>query len=123
MNRTQRLDQDGAIDPLLFYSADDEWGVFSNFSEHGIWLPQPFTGETVWYRTGEHRFQAMKAQDFKTHEAVRLQPNAYKAKTAGGPKSHVNLVLREGWGNNYGDLCWYVMVETVLAKAIQVRSW
>jgi ribA/ribD-fused uncharacterized protein len=118
MNKQARLELDGAEDPILFYNAEDEWGVFSNFSEHGIWLPHPFTGETVWYRTGEHRFQAMKATTEEGHEHVRLQPNAYKAKRAGGPKG--SIMLREGWVSDYGNLPWYVMFETVLAKYVQV---
>ena len=118
MKREARLEQDAAKDPILFYNQDDEWGVFSNFSEHGIWLPHPFTGEMVWYRTGEHRFQAMKGSTEKQHEYVRLQPSAYKAKEAGGPRG--NIELRQGWVSDYGNLPWYVMFETVLAKAIQV---
>jgi predicted NAD-dependent protein-ADP-ribosyltransferase YbiA (DUF1768 family) len=56
----------------------------------------------------------MKAEGINDHEAIRLQPSAFRAKRMGR-----EITLRSGWGNSYGDLCWYVMMETVLAKAIQ----
>ena len=122
MNRSERLQQDGVegIEPITFYKPKDTWGVFSNFSPHGVYLPDPFDSASVlWYKTGEHRFQAMKATTPEIHEKVRLQPTPYRAKEAGGRGSPVGLVLREGWGNRYGDLCWYVMLETILAKTVQ----
>jgi ribA/ribD-fused uncharacterized protein len=123
MKREERLQKDGLLGDdgignyIAFYNQEDAWGVFSNFSEHGIWLPHPhlFTNEIVWYRTGEHRFQAMKATNEKDHEYIRLQPNSYKAKKAGR-----EIELRPGWGNDYGDLCWYAMAELIMGKALQV---
>jgi len=121
MNRSERLAKDGATNPVLFYKPRDEWGVFSNFSAHGVYLPDPFDSENVlWYKTGEHRFQAMKARTPEIHEKIRLQPTPYRAKEAGSAHSPIEgMLLRDGWGNKYGDLCWYVMLETILAKTVQ----
>ena len=117
MNREQRLLEDEAgPNPILFYKQDDEWGCFSNFSLHRIATINPFNGLVEWYRTGEHRFQAMKATSLKDHHHVMGAPTAFQAKERGGPRG---IVLRDGWGSSYGDLCYYVMFETVLAKAIQ----
>jgi ribA/ribD-fused uncharacterized protein len=132
MDRATRLIEDGYadIEPVLFYAADDTNGEGSNFSQHGLWLPDPHTGKMRWYKTGEHRFQAMKGQNAQEHAEIADQPTAYKAKEAGGPRSKicdgVGFILRPGWGNDYGDLCWYAMFETVLAKTLQnddVFAW
>lgn len=113
---------DGTTDPVLFYGhKNGPYAVFSNFSQHQVWLPHPYRGgQLVPYFTTEHRFQAMKAPNESAHDAIRNMPSAYGAKEAGGPRSKVpGMVLREGWGSDYGDLCWYVMFEAVLAKACQ----
>jgi ribA/ribD-fused uncharacterized protein len=124
MNVAERLRQDGVQGDgvVTFYGHRDAmWGVFSNFSDHQVWLPHPFRdGELAPYATTEHRYQAMKATTADAHDAIRAQPTAYASKEAGGPRSKVpGMVLRPGWGSNYGDLCWYVMFEAVLAKALQ----
>lgn len=119
MNRGDRLLQDGALehgDPVLFYASGDPFGEFSNFSRHGIWARDPFTGVVVWHATGEHRYQAMKARDEASYRFVNEGSGPGAAKHRGGPRG---IALREGWGNDYGHLCWYVMFETVLLKAQQ----
>lgn len=129
MTKEERLKRDGygGVRPVLFYGPKNPNGLGSNFSKHAVWLPHPQTGKLTRYPTGEHRFQAMKATDARCHDAIANQPTAGKSKEAGGPRSSVEgFVLRDGWGNNYGDLCWYVMAELVLAKALQhedVQRW
>jgi ribA/ribD-fused uncharacterized protein len=117
LTRDERLIQDGAVDPILFYKPWDEWGCFSNFSRHEFILPSPFTGDLVVYSTGEHRYQAMKATTQEEHDYVVEAPNPSVAKDRG---REVNL--REGWGNSRYDLCWYVMMEVVSTKTFQNRD-
>lgn len=108
---------DGAIDPVLFYGHNKPNGIGSNFSSHGLTLPNPFSEKLVWYLTGEHRYQAMKAKNFEAHEYVRLSPTPYDAKKRG---REIDLV--EGWGNSYDDPCWHVMLEVILSKVDQHRE-
>lgn len=116
MNREERLAADGytGIEPVLFYSPPDPNGWMSNFSKHSIYAWDPFSLRLVEYPTGEHRFQAMKATNAEDHDYVLAASTAGKAKSRGR-----EIMLREGWGNKYGDLCCYVMFETVLMKAVQ----
>lgn len=120
MNLEERIVADGyeGLEPILFYRPRDPFGWGSNFSKHKVVLPYPFQGakQFVSYPTGEHRFQAMKASTSESHEYVRAASSPFDAKKRGGPHG---IVLRPGWGNNYGDLCWYVMAEVVLHKALQ----
>lgn len=112
MNKRERLEHDKVppdVEPVLFYG-----GPFSNFSKHSIWLPNPFTGKATLYATGEHRFQAMKGKTVQVHDDIAGQPRPVDAKHAGGACD-----LRPGWGNDVGSLCWYVMLEVVLHKALQ----
>lgn len=114
MTKEERLDKDRAVDPIFFFGTTGEYGWCSNFAKIPVVMFQPFTGELVYYLTREHRFQAMKATSFADHEYVRNQPTAWESKDAGR-----SILLRDGWGNNYGDLCWYVMYETLLESATQ----
>src|SRR4051812_47701918 len=115
MDKQTRLENDGAVNPILFYNEPgDSFGIFSNFSRHSLELPHPFTAEMTIYLTGEHRYQAMKADNADDHDYVLEVDNPGAAKLRG---QHVTL--REGWGNNAYDLCWYVMVETVYTKTVQ----
>lgn len=119
MTKEERLERDGwdGIEPVLFYSPKDHNGIGSNFSNHRLILPHPFTGDDALYDTGEHRYQAMKAVTFEEHEKIRKAGSAFLAKKYGA-----QTLLRDGWGNDYGDLCWYVMVETISAKTLQNRA-
>lgn len=116
MNREERLAADGyaQIEPVLFYHQQDEHGWASNFSRHSVEMAHPFTLERVTYRTGEHRFQAMKAATIGEHEYVMDADRPGQAKARGR-----EINLRDGWGDSYGDLCWFVMLEVVLYKAGQ----
>jgi ribA/ribD-fused uncharacterized protein len=117
MNRADRLTADGydpSIEAVLFYSPKNKHGYMSNYSNHSVTLIHPFTGKLVVYSTGEHRFQAMKATTLQEHEYVRTAASPDASKKRGR-----EITLRDGWGNKYGDLCYYVMLETILAKATQ----
>lgn len=122
MTKEERLIKDGAGDnPVLFYCQRNPNGKASNFSPHGMWLPSPFDSIPVWHKTGEHRYQAMKSTNEKSYEYVRRSPTASESKTRGR-----EIELREGWGERYGDLCYYVMLEAVIAKVRQnkdVAAW
>ena len=117
MQYEERLEQDG-VEPgnlIRFYHGDDiDFGFMSNFSLHSLVALNPFTGEVDEYRTAEHRFQAMKATTPDDHEHVRCSGRPHEAKRRG---RHIDLTA--GWGDSYGDLCYYVMFETVLLKFIQ----
>lgn len=125
MNKEERIEKDGLeLEPIEFYRPQDMWGEFSNFSKHGIVLPHPFTGEQTSYATGEHRYQAMKADTALGHDFVNRASSPTVAKHRG---SHAIFLkyefnLRNGWGSSKNDLCWYVMLEVVTAKAFQHGS-
>lgn len=112
----QRLDRDGAVDPILFYDAADPYGEFSNFSPHAVELPDPWEPGIKMrkYRTGEHRYQAMKAIRKEDHDFVARAPGPSIAKQRGNC-----ITLRDDWGDTQGAVCWFAMLETVLAKALQ----
>lgn len=115
MNKQQRLDRDGAIDPILFYNHLDEHGDFSNFdTRHPIDMPHPFTMRVVTYPGGEWRYQACKGRDQEAHDYVLAAPTAFESKLRGN-----EIALRTHWGNNQGDICWFVMCELLTAKVLQ----
>lgn len=116
MNREERLAADGyeGSSPVLFYSPNQPFGWGSNFSRHQVRLRHPFTGEVATYDDGEHRFQAMKGITAEDHDYVMRAATPSMAKDRGR-----EIELRPGWGNDYGDFCWYAMFEVVLFKAIQ----
>ncbi len=122
MTREERLKQDGVVGkPVLFFGARNEHGAGSNYALCGMYLPNPFTGKNVWHPTGEHRYQAMKATCSDDYEYVRCASGPDPSKRRGR-----EIPLREGWGERYGDLCYYVMLETVFAKVAQnpgVAKW
>lgn len=122
LTKEERLIKDDAgDDPVLFYGARNEHGKASNFALYGLWLPSPFDPAPVWHQTGEHRYQAMKATNEIDYEYARRAPGPGPAKERGR-----EIALREGWGDKYGDLCYYVMLETVIAKVRQnkeVAAW
>lgn len=108
-SREQRLAQDGAVNPVLFFG-----GRFSNFSAHPVVLPSPWDGELIEYRTSEHRFQAMKAITPDDHNLVAFQSSASDSKKAGR-----NIMLRPDWGDDSNTICWFVMLEALIYKTVQ----
>lgn len=116
MDLRERLALDGYEDcePIFFYHPSDKYGWASNFSKHEIVLPSPFTFELTSYRTGEHRYQAMKATSVEDHDYIAGASNPTKAKSRGR-----EILLRDAWGDSYGDLCYLVMLEVILTKVSQ----
>lgn len=115
MTRAERLARDGVVgEPVLFYRPDDPWGVFSNFSNHPIVLPSPWTLEPVVYKWSEVRFQALKATSQEDHDHVVASDSAYESKMRGRA-----IKLRDDWGDTRNAFCWYVMLEAIVAKATQ----
>lgn len=106
----------GNSTPILFYRTRDDYGWMSSFAKFSIWLPHPYTGVSTLYLTREHRYQAMKGDMSKDHDYVNDAGTAGEAKTRGGPGG---IDLRPGWGETYGELCWYVMLESVMAMVYQ----
>lgn len=119
MDRAARIHADGlSEDPVEFYRPWDTYGEFSNFDEeHPMVMLHPFRREMVEHRSGEHRFQAMKATCEKDYDLIVAARKPLDAKHAGRA-----VKLRPGWGEGYGDLCWFVMTETLIAKTVQHRD-
>lgn len=115
MNKQERLRQDDIVDePILFYRPNASHGCFSNFSDHEIYLVDPWTGKLRKYATGEHRFQAMKAINRKDHGFV------CKAYSCSDAKKRGRIIeLRDDWGSCYGSISWFVMLEICIAKAMR----
>lgn len=116
MNREERLALDGVVNPILFYRPQDAWGVFSNFSRHGIWLMNPWTGRLTFYPTSEHRFQCLKATNENDHDYVLAAKTPTDAKHRGGPRG---ITLIEGWDASYRGIAYYAMLEALVAKTLQ----
>jgi ribA/ribD-fused uncharacterized protein len=119
MKKLERLKADGyeGVEPILFYGPQDPFGCFSNFSHHRITtLRNPWSGEFEKYLTGEHRFQAMKATNDEDHDYVNRAVGATMAKERGGPGG---ITLRDDWGSDHNTICWYVMLELVIAKTLE----
>ena len=113
MNREERMKKDGLVEEPIDYSGakkSEATGYLSNFSPHSIWLPHPFNGEIIRYATGEHRYQAMKADNIDEHDWVNESSGPGESKSRGR-----QVDLRPGWDDGLG---YYVMVEIVRAKAL-----
>jgi len=50
---------------IYFYTTNNEFGEFSNFSKHGVEL------DGLWWKTTEHYFQAQKFLDQEYKEKIR----------------------------------------------------
>ncbi|GAB4205248.1 MAG: NADAR family protein [Roseiflexaceae bacterium] len=74
--------------PILFYSANDNYGCFSNFSSHGLQL------KGKWWPTSEHYFQAQKFPGTEHEEAIRLAKTPNQAARMGRER---NRPLRRDW--------------------------
>lgn len=73
---------------IKFYRERDEYGYFSNFSDH------PITLENKVWPTTEHYFQAKKFEGTKYEELVRLTKTPGEAAKMGRDKSNP---LRNDW--------------------------
>jgi N-glycosidase YbiA len=77
------------MDTIYFYSAQGEYGCFSNFSAHGFEL------DSKYWKTAEHYFQAQKFAGTKFEEQVRLAHNAKQAAELG--RRRRDFPLRDDW--------------------------
>ena len=73
---------------IYFYTTEDQYGEFSNFSSHGIEL------DGRWWKTTEHYFQAQKFKDEDYKETIR---NAPDPKTAANLGRSCQIPIREDW--------------------------
>jgi len=88
------------VEPVYFYTPDEAYGAFSNFSRHGVEM------DGSWWPTVEHYFQAQKFQDAIYRERIR---KASTPKQAAGLGRDRAVPLRPDWET--------VKVE-IMAKAV-----
>jgi len=88
---------------IYFYSANEPFNEFSNFSRYGIEMAG------LWWPTVEHYFQAQKFEDAEYQERIR---NAHDPKTAADLGRSRSMPLRPGWEQRKDD----VMMRAVLKK-------
>jgi ribA/ribD-fused uncharacterized protein len=91
---------------INFYSTKGEYGCFSNFSRHSVFLRGKY------WRTSEHFFQAQKFHGTEHEEAVRQCKTPRQAADLGRSRK---LPLRRDWEAVKDQ----VMLETVRAKFTQ----
>jgi N-glycosidase YbiA len=89
--------------PILFYSKNDDYYCFSNFSPHGFELDGKF------WPTSEHYFQAQKFADPEHKKHVGLAKTPKEAANRGRDRS---MPLRPDWESVKDD----VMRRAVLRK-------
>jgi hypothetical protein len=94
---------------INFYLANGEYGCFSNFSRHHIYLK-----DKVW-KTSEHYFQAQKFAGTEFEETVRLAPTPMEAANLGRNRK---FPLRKDWEEVKDD----IMREAVRAKFTQNKE-
>jgi N-glycosidase YbiA len=73
---------------VYFYSRTDDFGVFSNFSSHGVEM------DGLWWPTVEHYFQAQKFLDADYRERIRGCHSAKQAAELGRSRK---VPLRSDW--------------------------
>ncbi len=88
---------------IYFYSSNDEYFEFSNFSKHGFALKDKY------WPTVEHYFQAQKFSGQPLEERIRTAPTPGKAKQLGRTRS---VPLRTDWEKVKDD----IMRAAVMAK-------
>ena len=118
MNYEERLRSDGydpsEVIPLLFFNPAHAHGCLSQWSRHGIRATHPWTGETTWYPTVEHYYQAAKATTLEAYEYVLAAEDARQAKERGH-----EIELRADWGETEAGVCFAFMLAGCRAKAAQ----
>ena len=73
---------------IYFYTTNQTYGEFSNFSKHGIEV------DGKWWRTTEHFFQAQKFNDENYQEKIRLAPDPKTAASLGRSRE---VPIKENW--------------------------
>jgi ribA/ribD-fused uncharacterized protein len=75
-------------DTIYFYAQTDPYSEFSNFAPYGVEM------DSVYWRTVEHYFQAMKFKDAAYREKIRAASKPKDAKALGMTRA---LPLRPDW--------------------------
>ncbi len=88
---------------IYFYSSQEDYSEFSNFSQHG------FTLKGKYWPTVEHYFQAQKFPGQPLEERIRTASSPSQAKKLGRTRS---VPLRADWETVKDD----IMRDAVLAK-------
>ena len=88
---------------IYFYTTNDEFGKFSNFSKHGVEL------DGLWWKTTEHYFQAQKFLDQEYKEKIRIAATAKEAANLGRSR---RIPIRDDWEEIKDD----IMKKVVLKK-------
>lgn len=91
------------MNTINFYRSTDDYGGFSNFSRHSIWL------DGARWPTSEHYFQAQKFHDATYRERIRRAPSPMEAANLGRDRRQK---LRNDWES--------VKVE-IMRKALQAK--
>ena len=91
---------------INFYGTKDEYGCFSNFSRHRIFLKDKY------WQTTEHYFQAQKFAGTEHEEKVRLAPTPMKAASMGRSRKRP---LRRDWEKVKDE----IMLEALRVKFTQ----
>jgi len=89
--------------PIYFYSPNENYGAFSNFSRHGVELD----GE--WWPTTEHYFQAQKFKNEEHRKKIQTAPTPRLAADWGRSRE---MPLRQDWEEIKDE----VMYKAVLRK-------
>ena len=80
---------------IYFYTTNQPYGEFSNFSKHGVEL------DGLWWKTTEHYFQAQKFEDSNHMKKIRL---ALNPKTAANLGRNRKIQIRTDWENIKDDV-------------------
>lgn len=88
---------------VYFYTTNQPYGEFSNFSNYGVEL------DGLWWKTTEHYFQAQKFKDPEYRERIRL---ATDPKTAANLGRSRKIPIRDDWESIKDD----VMRKAVMKK-------
>lgn len=88
---------------IYFYSANSEYGCFSNFSLHPVLI------DGVLYKTTEHYFQAQKFLDEEVQKKIRAAKTPNEAARLGRNRA---FGLRKGWES---------MKDGIMLKAIRAK--
>lgn len=94
---------------INFHLANGDYGCFSNFSRHPVYL------KNKRWPTSEHYFQAQKFAETKHEEEVRLTSKPMKAAEMGRDRKRP---LRNDWEKVKDD----IMREAVMAKFTQLKD-
>ena len=94
------------MNTVKFYSANAEYGCFSNFSMHPVLI------DDILYQTTEHYFQSQKFTDESIRKQIRNAKTPYEAAQLGRDRS---FLLRRGWESMKDE----IMLKAIRAKAAQ----